>query len=155
MQLLQILLSKFLSESPFLVGWGSRSKLKKASDAYTKDYEISPSLQEIKVPLVHWEECYDFRNGDHKSFAAINRHVLCGGAITSNKKYQQSGCVGDSGSPLICNSSKGKVMFGMLLGGNPLCNLGTNFMIFSKVGKHKSWIYKKTRLESHGKNKSP
>lgn len=112
----------------------------------TKRYKISNSLQEIKVPLVPWESCYDFRNGNHKSFAAINKHVFCGGVL-SNLSYQQGGCIGDSGSPLICKSSKGKVLHGILLGGNPLCIQGKDFMIFTQVAKHTNWIRKATHQQ--------
>ena len=131
-----------------LEGWGSQVQLKLPSDVRNKAYNISESLQEIDVPLVPREECYDFRTGNHKEFAEKNKHVFCGGDVSSNHSNKQGGCIGDSGSPLICDTNRGQVFYGMLLGGNPLCSQDRDFMIFTDVTKYRPWIYQITQLGS-------
>ena len=130
-------------------GWGSTEMLQNLSDAKTKNYQLSKFLQEIDVPLVPWEACYDFRHSDHKSFAAVNYHVLCGGATGSSSKNKQRGCIGDSGSPLVCNSRGGKRLHGILLGGDPFCNHGSSYMIFTHIAKHRAWINRTTQVPSY------
>ena len=61
--------------------------------------------------------------------------VFCGGAIGNEKGHSKGPCYGDSGSPLICDSPKGKVLKGILIGGNPGCIPGENYMIFADVPK--------------------
>ena len=130
-------LSNFISIS----GWGSTKILKNgALDVVNKNYDISETLHEIKVPLLPWSQCKDTYSITHEEFAKKNDKVFCAGAIGTKKRHKQGGCIGDSGSPLICDSPRGNVISGIMLGGNPHCLPGQNHMVFTDVAKHKQWI---------------
>eukprot|EP00795_Rhopilema_esculentum_P017483 gene17483-9094_t len=121
-------------------GWGSYNELDSISDVSRKSYKISETLKEIQVPLIPWKACYDFRTKSHEKFALINYHVICGGTVGIENEYRNGGCIGDSGSPLLCSSTKGRVLYGILLGGNPFCRQGIDYMIFTKVVHYKAWF---------------
>ena len=135
-------LSNYIS----ILGWGSTKILTNgALDVANKNYDISDTLQEIKVPLLPWSLCKDTYSITHEEFAKKNDKVFCAGAIGTKKRHKQGGCIGDSGSPLICDSPKGKVISGIMLGGNPNCLPGQNYMVFTDVAKHKQWIIQTIR----------
>ena len=122
-------------------GWGSKKTLKEHADVPNKNYEISETLQEIDVPLAPWEKCKDPFTKTHKEFAKHNKMVFCGGAIGTGEEHKIGGCIGDSGSPLICDGPKGKVLSGIMLGGAAKCVPGKHYMIFTDVGKQKrEWL---------------
>ena len=113
------------------------------ADVRNKNYSISETLQEIDVPLAPWEQCKDSFTKTHEEFAKYNHMVFCGGAIGTGKEHKIGGCIGDSGSPLICDGPKGKIFSGIMLGGNSRCIPGKNYMIFTDVGKqYINWLAK-------------
>ena len=107
----------------------------------TGNYEISDSLQSITVPhLVAWNNC-DFlpfigQNVDMNR----NRKFFCGGETGAIDNNGQHGCIGDSGSPLICEANSRPVLYGILAGGNPRCIPGSTHMAFINVFKHRQWM---------------
>eukprot|EP00112_Aurelia_sp_Birch-Aquarium-sp1_P023761 Seg720.8 transcript_id=Seg720.8/GoldUCD/mRNA.D3Y31 product=Kallikrein-1 protein_id=Seg720.8/GoldUCD/D3Y31 len=116
-------------------GWGSTTTLNDGSaDVENKNYEISETLQEINVPLVPWGKCKDPFSKTHEEFEKKNKMVFCGGSIGAGKEHKTGdGCIGDNGSPLICDGPKGKILSGVMLAGNPDCLPGKHYMIFTDV----------------------
>eukprot|EP00794_Sanderia_malayensis_P000046 gene46-640_t len=123
-------------------GWGSKSVLQEYSDSKLKNYEVSETLQEIDVPIIPFYKCHDYFTKDHKTFARFNFKVFCGGSLHNETTPGIGGCIGDSGSPLICGNSNEdeSITFGIMLGGHPLCKTGKNYMIFTNVSSHVNWI---------------
>ena len=97
----------------------------------SKNYSISKTLQEVDVTLTPWKTCKSPRAKSHEEFAKNNSMVFCG----IGTKSGTGGCIGDSGSPLICDSAKGKVLAGVMLGGDPKCTPRKGFIIFNDVKK--------------------
>eukprot|EP00112_Aurelia_sp_Birch-Aquarium-sp1_P006321 Seg1700.3 transcript_id=Seg1700.3/GoldUCD/mRNA.D3Y31 product="Kallikrein 1-related peptidase b26" protein_id=Seg1700.3/GoldUCD/D3Y31 len=120
-------------------GWGSTNFNGTPKDVETGNYEISETLQEIGVSLVPLEQCKDFWT-TKEMFAKNNDRVFCGGEIGTGNTNVQGACYGDSGSPLICDSHKGKVFKGVLLGGHPGCKPGGEYTIFADLAKKPVWV---------------
>lgn len=113
-------------------GWGSRETLLNGGqDVMTKNYKISKTLQEVAITLTPWKTCHGPMTKSHEEFAKNNSMVFCG----IGKEIGSGGCIGDSGSPLICDSAKGKVFSGIMLGGDPKCTPRKGFIIFNDVKK--------------------
>ena len=124
----------------FLIsGWGSTNFKGTQKDVDTGNYEISETLQEIDVPLVPLFKCKGYFTDTVEQFAKDNNRVFCGGEI-GEKTDVQGACYGDSGSPLICDTPKGKVFKGVLLGGHPACIAGGSYIIFADLAKEPVWV---------------
>ena len=100
-------------------------------DVISKNYNISKTLQEVDITLTPWKTCKGPNAKTHEEFAKNNSMVFCG----TGKETGTGGCIGDSGSPLICDSAKGKVLGGVMLGGSPKCTPHEGFIIFNDVKK--------------------
>ena len=122
-----------------ILGWGSSNFNGTQNDAYAGNYDISETLQEIDVPLVPLSKCKDIFVDTVEEFAKDHERVFCGGEFGTEKTNVQGGCYGDSGSPLICDTPKGKVFKGVLLGGHPECTAGGSYMIFADLAKEPVW----------------
>ena len=121
-------------------GWGSKSELRHLNDSQLMKYRISKTLQQIEVPIAPWSKCQDMYSTSHRQFARYNFRVFCGGQMNRTGVYNIGGCIGDSGSPLVCDSDEGSVLHGIMLGGHPLCVTGHSFIIFTNVSRYKNWI---------------
>ena len=125
-----------------VLGWGTKSQLQNGrQDIMTGNYEISNSLQSIAVShLTVWNRC-DFLPLLGQSIdLSRSRKFFCGGKSGISDRSGQYGCIGDSGSPLICENNSGPVLHGLLDGGNPRCIPGSTHMVFVDVLKHRKWI---------------
>jgi len=114
-------------------GWGSRKEYVREIDAINQNYEPSSDLQEIDVPLVTKEICREVHSGE------VTDVVFCGGQL---QKATMTSCIGDSGSPLVCNvkNQNQSLLVGIMIGGNRLCRTGKDYMMFTEVSKYRSWI---------------
>ena len=66
--------------------------------------------------------------------------VFCGGKKTNNTESAQGGCIGDSGSPLVCEGSNCVALFGLMIGGDRRCIPGGSYMGFADIAKHYIWL---------------
>ena len=100
-----------------------------------QNYQPSTDLQEIDVPLVTKKICREVHSGE------VTDVVFCGGQLL---KEAMTSCIGDSGSPLVCNikNLKQPLLVGIMIGGNRLCRTGKEYMMFTEVSKYRSWIDK-------------
>ena len=90
--------------------------------------------------LVEWKSC-DFLSSFGRRFDMNKDHkFFCGGKTSVSNNKGQYGCIGDSGSPLICQNSSEYVLHGLVDGGNANCIPGSAHMVFIDVGKHRQWI---------------
>ena len=97
-------------------------------------------LQELEVPVVGQKEC-NARNS--YSGRVVTTKMICTGYDSG---YQfSSGCHGDSGGPLSCET-KGGIwkLFGIVSWGEPQCNGMDMYTVYTKVNAYLPWIKKHT-----------
>ncbi|XP_065069293.1 chymotrypsin-like elastase family member 1 isoform X2 [Rhopilema esculentum] len=114
-------------------GWGSQRQLQTTKDVSKKTYNTSDNLQEIDVPLKTKALC-KLQHGQE-----VSGLVFCGGELEQDS---MTSCIGDSGSPLVCNgiNMKTPVLAGIVIGGNYFCKTGKEYMMFTEVAKYRKWI---------------
>ena len=117
----------------FQSGWGSKHKLKESTDGKFPEYTLTDALQEIDVPIPTKAYC---RKAHGRGVSDV---VVCAGV---RRKGSMTGCLGDSGSPLVCkdDSLKKPFLAGILSGGDSKCETGYFFNIFTEIAKYRKWI---------------
>lgn len=115
------------------LGWGVREKMVPA-DIQTRNYELAKNMQEIHVSLLPFRKyCRGVKEkGKH-----------CIGAMTADR-YLNGACIGDSGSPYICENETGKFLVGIVVGGSGSCEPMS--LIVTDVNSYAAWIWGAKRL---------
>ena len=90
-------------------------------------------LQEIDVPVLTKAYCRKFHGRE------VSNLVFCGGG---ERKSSMTTCIGDSGSPLVCNGDSFHKPFvvGIVVGGDGYCKAGHDFNFYTEIGKYRKWI---------------
>lgn len=114
----------------YILGWGSSAKMAVA-DIFTKNYELSKSLQEIDVSLLSFKEFCKNVNENGK---------ICMGSIGEDGDFLNGACIGDSGSPVICENDRGKYLTGIVVGGSGTCEPLS--LIVTNLNAYTTWIRK-------------
>ncbi|EDO35095.1 predicted protein [Nematostella vectensis] len=115
----------------YMTGWGKRNH---------GDADMSKKLQEAVMPVVAFTEC-DLRNS-HKQNVGW-KSMLCAGY--NDNKTQTSGCIGDSGGPLMCKAGdrwSKWVLHGVTSWGDSTCDGRAAYSVFTKVSNFVQWIYR-------------
>ena len=112
----------------YILGWGSTKKMAVA-DIFSKNYELSKSLQEIEVSLMPFKEFCKNVNESGK---------ICMGSIRENGDFLNGACIGDSGSPVICENERGKYLTGIVVGGSGTCEPLS--LIVTNLNAYTTWI---------------
>eukprot|EP00794_Sanderia_malayensis_P008281 gene8281-9165_t len=123
-------------------GWGRQKEFQSESEIRNQNYIPSANLQEIDVPLLSRDECRRIHGKE------VTDLIFCGGTL---KDQTMTGCIGDSGSPLICQNATSPdeiVLAGIMIGGNSFCRTGTEYMTFTDVAKYHQWINKNIIMNS-------
>ena len=107
------------------------------ADFHAGRYELSKSLQEIDVSQVPFKlYC--------KGVNELGK--ICVGRMGSDYKFLNGACIGDSGSPLICENETGKYMVGITVGGSGTCEPLS--LIITYLNSYNTWLRKKKFLLS-------
>jgi len=104
----------------WLAGWGKKANMKHAD-----------ILQHAKLPIVTNNECRKVM----KDILPISDKQVCAGG------NHVSGCLGDSGSPLVCMSDSNYKWYlqGVVTGGSADCSVD-KYSVFQRVNKYIDWI---------------
>jgi len=97
-------------------------------------------LQQLQVPIVNQHVCND-RN--KYTGRRVTSNMMCSGY---NNGYSfASGCHGDSGGPLSCQTS-GNIwkVFGIVSWGSSQCNGLESYTVYTKVSSYLPWIKRQT-----------
>ena len=96
-------------------------------------------LQELKVPIVEQEACGERNRDDGRE---VTSKMMCSGY--DDGIHYSSGCHGDSGGPLACESNGVWKVFGVVSWGSSQCNGLDRYTVFTKVSAYIPWITKHT-----------
>ena len=105
------------------------------TDIYSQTYRISKTLQEIDVSLLPFKDYCEDVNESGK---------ICMGRIGTDGNFVNGACIGDSGSPLICKSERGKYLAGIVVGGSGTCKPLS--LIVTNLNAYTDWIKKEKLL---------
>lgn len=96
-------------------------------------------LQELEVPIVGYKVC-NARN--IYTGRTVTEKMMCSG-YNDGYRYS-SGCHGDSGGPLSCETGKVWKVFGVVSWGSPQCNGLDRYTVYTKVSSYLQWIREHT-----------
>lgn len=110
-------------------------------DTYTGDYNGSPVLREVDVPIIPRETCatlfHRLEDTRDEIFADVDESMVCAGYIDNLKNHKDS-CQGDSGGPLI--DTKSGHLIGVTSWGSSECG-GDGFVgVYARIGRLRSFI---------------
>lgn len=106
-----------------------------------KKYALSSELREISVSVLGFEEHCQNVNKNGK---------LCMGEVGADGQYHNGACIGDSGSPLVCENEQGKVLVGVTIGGSETCSPLS--LIITNLKAYSAWIGNEMRPSSKESN---
>ena len=101
------------------------------ADANSGNYTLSNLLQEIEVSFLPFKKyCKD-----------LNEYgKYCMGSIGPKGNFLNGACIGDSGSPLICEYKTRKYLAGIAVGGSGECKPLS--LIVMNLNAYTNWIRK-------------
>ncbi|KAK3745444.1 hypothetical protein QZH41_016242 [Actinostola sp. cb2023] len=114
----------------YFTGWGATS--------YRSAKSIT--LQQTPLPIVSYQTC----QAGNSWFQPVNNFSMVCAGFGGNTPI--SGCIGDSGGPLICKENGQWFVRGAVSWGDPKCRAGTTYTVFARISSFVDWIKKHTGL---------
>ncbi|XP_065057431.1 chymotrypsin-C-like [Rhopilema esculentum] len=109
-------------------GWGATKQMTR-DDYKTGNYHLAKKLKEIDGSVVDFKTfCKGFEPSKKICFAKTDKDMI----------FTNGGCIGDSGSPIVCESEKGKFLLGISIGGDIECK--PNAVIATDVRAWVRWL---------------